>query len=151
MKRGYPKRCYECGGSVVLKTGEGRTMAYRNIPALEIPSTLAIPTCAACGEEFYNEELTEELEQALSKRYAEEVHRRVVEALDTLAPEVSQQSLENILGLSQGYLSKVRKKKTSPMIASLLLLLADDPQKNVKRLEDAWRAKGARNKRRAQG
>ncbi|MBI2375106.1 MAG: hypothetical protein HYV07_14005 [Deltaproteobacteria bacterium] len=138
MKVQAPTRCYECGGTVELRSGSGRTMPYRNIAALELPAEIVIPTCASCGEMFMSERLTSEIEDALQDRYEAALRARVLSALDALQLEIPQQELESVLGLSQGYLSKIRKKKTTPMIASLLLLLADDPRSNVERLRKAW-------------
>lgn len=149
MKLKAPTKCYECGGTVELRTGAGRTMPYRNMPAVELPADLPIPTCASCGEQFVNERLAEKVDGALASRYEEAVRERVLAALEALRHEIPQRALEQLLGLSQGYLSKIRKKKASPMIASLLLLLADDPKGNVERLRSAWRAEVEKDSRRS--
>lgn len=138
MKRRAPMRCYECGGAVELRAAPGRTMPYRNMTALELPADLELPTCTSCGEMFLNERLTDKVDAVLEEKYDDAVRARVLTALEALQHEVPQQALESLLGLSQGYLSKIRKKKTTPMIASLLLLLADDPKANVERLRRAW-------------
>ena len=143
-------RCYECGGTVELRAKAGRTMPYRNMAAVSLPDDLALPTCTSCGEMFLNERFASKVEDALEARYDAEVRGRVLGALDVLQKEIPQQTLESLLGLSQGYLSKIRKKKTSPMIASLLVLLADDPKANVERLRSAWtRTQQPTSKRRA--
>jgi hypothetical protein len=111
--------------------------AYRNIEALEAPADLEIETCVACGEEYLDEPTSERLDAALAERYAEEVRRHAVAALDKLVERIPQQQLERLLGLSQGYLSRIRREPTSALVANLLILLAEDPDR-MESLRKAW-------------
>ena len=53
MSEFKPRRCRECGeGTIRPLAKEGRRMPFRNMSALLVPSTVAIPTCDACGNEW---------------------------------------------------------------------------------------------------
>ena len=63
------RRCYECGGNVISQAQPGRTMPYKNIPALELPAALEIPTCESCGETFFDEQLDKRVDVALEAAF----------------------------------------------------------------------------------
>ncbi len=58
--------------------------------------------------------------------------------LQRLTEHVTQRRLEQSLGLSQGYLSKVRSgaSNPSPVLASCLRLLAADPEHRLHEMEE---------------
>lgn len=123
-------RCPECGrGQVKPVAVPGRTMRFLNIPNVEIPAGLAIPTCDDCGEEFMNGLLAEELDRALEVEYSARVARLATESIDVLGQDLRQDELERHLGLSQGYISKIKsgKKVPSADLALHLASLALDP------------------------
>lgn len=65
------------------------------------------------------------------------MYERAEWALDRLQHAISQRDLERLLGLSAGYLSKLKSgKRTSGPLAAVLLLLAFDPDRlgELKRL-----------------
>jgi len=126
--------CPECRkGSIAPRAVPGRRTPFKNIPDLEIPASVSIPTCDACGEEWYDARTTELLQEALQSAYQEALAARATAAVDTLKASYTQQEIERRLGLSGGYLSKIKggKDVSSPLVA-LLVLLAQDPG----RLED---------------
>lgn len=53
-------------------------MPYRNMASLPVPSTIAIPTCNHCGNEWIDEQTAEALDEALECAYADELHTRLV-------------------------------------------------------------------------
>lgn len=62
------RRCRECGeGTIHPVMMEGRKMPYRNTAALSVPSTVAIPTCNHCGNEWIDEQTAEALDTALTQ------------------------------------------------------------------------------------
>lgn len=100
----------EAAGFPLAKAG--RKTPYRNMSALAVPSTLAIPTCDNCGNEWIDPQTADALDEALETAYAEELHKRLEAALVAiLKADVTQRRLEQILGLSVGYLSRVRAKR----------------------------------------
>lgn len=72
----YPKHCPECGNDVVLTAQDGRTMPYKDMSALALPSNLEIPTCVNCGEEFFDESLTNTVDKILSELHQKESNGR---------------------------------------------------------------------------
>lgn len=130
-----------CGHEVVEKRkGVGRRCAYRNVPQLPIPADLALPTCNACGAWLLTRESAAALDAAMEPVYGAELGRRAREALATLGQEgLRQKDLEPILGLSVGYLSKLKNSKADPSapLVSVLLLLARDVQR-VDELAALW-------------
>lgn len=131
--------CVKCGGNTVrMRCRPGRTIAHRTIPALPTPADFLIPTCSRCRAEYVDAETTAALLLVLEREYQRELSRRVRAAIDALNPCISQRRLELLLGLSQGYLSKLRAGvgKPSPQLVAHLTLLARDP---ATRLMETWR------------
>lgn len=121
--------CPQCGEGIIRpRTAAGRRSPFRNIPDVEIPESVAIPTCTVCNEEWYDARTTEVLQEALQSAYQEALVSKAVSAVETLKRHCTQQELERRLGLSAGYLSKIKggKDVSSPLVC-LLLLLAHDP------------------------
>jgi hypothetical protein len=44
-------------------------MPYRNIPDLEVPADVAIPTCDSCGEQWLDANASARLDDALQSAY----------------------------------------------------------------------------------
>lgn len=135
-------KCAACGqGQVVMLAKPGRRAAFKNIPDLEVPETLELPTCELCGAEWLDERAAAQLDIALADVYRRELSRKANYALRQLkAAKLRQWDLEPLLGLSPGYLSKVKAgKDISPMLASALLLLAGAPGR-VSELREALRS-----------
>lgn len=137
-----PRRCRECGeGTVRSLAKAGRKTPYRNMSALAVPSTLAIPTCDNCGNEWIDPKTAKAIDEALQGAYAEELHKRLEAALVAIASaEITQRRLEQVLGLSLGYLSRVRAKRgdASAQLVSTLVLIAEDPKRRLSALDRAW-------------
>lgn len=133
------KLCGECGmRTVAALTVAGRHAPFKNFPALEIPESVAIPTCSNCGTEWIDRKTAAALDSALANEAAKvlsSVARKAIEFLGVILP---QRDLEAGLGLSAGYLSKVRHNKETPSaaLAGLLALLASHPAQTeeIKRL-----------------
>jgi hypothetical protein len=110
--------------------------------ALAVPSTLAIPTCDKCGNEWIDPETAEALDTALQGAYADELHKRLEAALVTIfaSADISQRRLEQVLGLSVGYLSRLRARRgdASAQLVSALALIAEDPERRISALDHVW-------------
>lgn len=121
-----PLECPVCGGTVELRASEPGARAYRNIERLMVPS-VELPICSKCGEEWLDKGATERLNEALEDAYAKALQERAEWALGRLEHAISQRELERLLGLSVGYLSKLKAgKRTSGSLTAALLLLAND-------------------------
>jgi hypothetical protein len=132
--------CAECGRrEVEPRRLEGRTSPYKNFPALAIPGDLQIPTCGNCGAEWIGARDAERIDAALAEAAGDALSRLAREALGCLVDGITQRDLEECLGLSPGYLSKVKRghEVPSPALVSALVLLAVRPGR-VRELENIW-------------
>jgi hypothetical protein len=108
--------------------------------ALAIPDDFPIPTCSRCRTEVLDAETRAALAPILGEEYRRALRRRVRRAIDTLSQHISQRRLELLLGLSQGYLSRLRSGagNPSPELVSHLALIAKDPAVRLLELERYW-------------
>jgi hypothetical protein len=138
-----PRRCRECGEGIVRPVAKrGRRMPFRNLAALPVPASLAIPTCNQCGAEWIDPKTAKALDDALQGAYADELHKRLDAALDAILAfgGISQRRIEQVLGLSPGYLSRVRSRRgdASAQLVSALALIAEDPKRRLNELDQVW-------------
>lgn len=136
---GFP--CPQCNrGDIERRPGPHRRMAYRHISDLELPPTLELPTCSACGELWLDAKTTRRVQEALEAEYRRQLTLKAERALDTLQPHLPQRELERLLGVSAGWLSKVKngREPSAPMTA-VLMLLAEQPER-VEELRRLWSA-----------
>jgi hypothetical protein len=142
MSEFKPRRCRECGEGTIRPVAKaGWKMPFRNMSALSVPSTLAIPTCDNCGNEWIDPKTAKAIDEALQAAYTDVLHRRLEKALVTiLSTDVTQRRLEQLLGLSLGYLSRVRSKRgdASAQLVSALALIAEDPKRRLNELDQVW-------------
>lgn len=133
--------CVSCGRKTVRKRGRpGRTASYRNMRALPVPAHFPIPTCSRCHQEFIDPQTASELDGVLRELYRSSLKARVRRAIDQLTEVISQRRLEMLLGLSQGYLSRLRAGDgtPSPELVNHLALIARDPRARLKEIEGYW-------------
>ena len=100
----------------------------------------AFPTCDNCGAEWLDEKTAEELDKVLDAAFRKELRARAVKALESITKHLSQRSLESLLGLSQGYLSKLKSGDRDPSaeLVSQLALISKDPKKRILELKVYW-------------
>ncbi len=135
------RRCHECGiGKVVPQARKGRFARYKTMPKLEIPADLPIPTCDNCGAEWLDEKTTQALDTALDNAFRTALRERAVKAIKKITSHISQRKLESLLGLSHGYISKLRTggKNPSAELVSQLALISRDPDQRILELEKFW-------------
>jgi hypothetical protein len=140
-RRVTERRCRACGtGSIKPLARPGRRARYKTIVALEVPGDVAIPTCDRCGTEWLTESTARELDAALERAYRRVLHDQARRAIDLLAAHATMRRLEQLLGLSHGYLSKIRAgdRVPSPELVGHLALLARDPRRRLRELEELW-------------
>jgi hypothetical protein len=137
-----PKRCRACGaGTIRPARAKGRTQSYRGI-LLPIPEHIAIPTCDSCGAEWINRAVARAIDAALEEGYQRELRDRFDRAIARLRSHgITLGTLERVMRLSQGYLSKLRSpragRKLSATLVSHLMLLAKEPRR-VREAEELW-------------
>lgn len=123
--------CAACGKGVVRRTGRaGRVDVYKGL-TLPLPADLALNECDACGEMYATVADAESIDLALATAYAAHVRGRVESSIGRLqAAGLSLAAVERELGLSEGYLSKIRKSvEPSFQLVALLAVIAENPQK----------------------
>jgi len=118
----------------------GRTRPYRNMRALPIPEDFPLPTCIKCRTEVLDKETHAKLAPLLLEEYRSALRRRIRRIIDALTGHTSQRKLELLLGLSQGYLSRLRSGSgnPSPELVSHLALIAKDPSVRLLELQRYW-------------
>jgi hypothetical protein len=132
-------RCVKCKRLAVRGVCRpGRTVGYRNLGAIPVPPDFPIPTCSRCGAEYSPNVAI--LETCLRPSYLAELRRRAALSVPLVCcSQISQRKLELLLGLSQGYLSRLKAEAGTPSAAlvSLLHLLAIDPNL-LRELQRFW-------------
>lgn len=141
MSEFKPRRCVECGeGTVRLLAKAGRRMPFRNMAAVTVPADFQIPTCDRCGAERIDGPTSEALDVVLEGAYSQELSNRLARSLErVLSYGVTQRRLEQLLGLSQGYLSRLKTERGdgSAQIVATLALLAED-RRRLDELNRLW-------------
>ena len=135
------RKCIHCGAKAVKpRSGIGRTTRYRTMPTMLIPKEILIPACGRCGSEYLDEATSASLATLLQEAYQACLRTRARVAIDILSKHISQRKLEQRLGLSQGYLSRLRAGdgNPSPELVSHLGLLCQDPPNRLVELERFW-------------
>lgn len=135
------RRCIHCGTKAVKpRKGIGRTICYRTMPCMQIPNDILVPTCGRCKSEFLDEDAVALLTPSLQTAYLQSLRTRIRIAIDILSKHISQRRLERVLGLSQGYLSRLRagSGNPSPELSSHLAILCHDPPTRLMELERFW-------------
>ncbi len=130
-------KCHACfQGEVVPTTGAGRTSRYKAIQNLPVPEDLVMPTCNHCGEVWFSPADAKRIDAAMEVVYRQELVRRVQAVLPS--PKDADR-VERDLGLSRGYLSRLRKgtKAPSEALVALLALIRQKPQTLVQ-VEEFW-------------
>jgi len=134
--------CAACGkGRIVPSSAPGRRFRYQMMPALEVPATLALPTCERCGELWLDARAARKLETALRQVHARELATRAERALRVLTARYPNHELELLLGVPKGSLSRLAKSRApSAALVGLLMLLAEEPSR-VAELRSLWEAR----------
>lgn len=116
--------CGCCNQPAIAKRGEGRFGTYRDV-RVPIPDELVSYHCAATGKLCADPALI----AALHRGYREGLRHSCGDSLAKLAGVRSGRRLEQLLGLSQGYLCRLKNGKAQPSrcLSVLLALLARYP------------------------
>jgi NMD protein affecting ribosome stability and mRNA decay len=135
------KKCHECGARAVRPLAKpGRMTKYRSME-MEIPAALEIPTCAECGTEWFDGPTDAALDAALEDTYQRRLKESLKADLETIfGTGISQANLERALGVSEGYISKLKREERNPgcELVVAVRLLATDPAKMVPKATDVF-------------
>lgn len=139
-RRSECDKCPQCGGNARRCGRPGRTIPYRTVPALEIPATALIPRCRKCSHEWLDARAQADLKPVLTETYRSDLRRRFRSELPKVLLCITQRRLEQILGLSQGYLSRLLAGAGTPSseLVSNIGLIALDPEERLRQLERFW-------------
>lgn len=131
----YDRVCAACGGTVRRFARAGRTGRYKGFE-LPLPSSLELVECERCGERFVSRTDRGRIEEALAAEYRRHLRAKLEVALRKLDDAGFKLiDVERELGLSAGYLSKVRKRvEPSFQLVALLSLVADEPLRATAKL-----------------
>ena len=100
-------------------------MRYRNIAALPIPADFPIPTCGRCAAEYLSRATCDHLAPLLLRSYQAALRSAAAKLVTAATAKISQRRLEALLGVSQGYLSRLKSQSGQPssILVALLHLL----------------------------
>ena len=152
VKKLWPVSCPLCGaGKIRIVRGEGRHAKHRNVE-LPVPASMGIPTCTNCGSEWIDAVTARQLDAVMQRVYEDHLKAEALRLLQELAQQaVPQNRVERLLGLSQGYLSKVRSGASRPsaMLVACLRLLSRDTDERLAEIDaDRPATKATRRSRR---
>jgi len=107
---------------------------------MPIPDDLPIPACGRCQSEYLDDATNTALAPKLQEAFLIDLRIRARVAVDILSHHISQRKLEQMVGLSQGYLSRLRAgaSNPSPELIAHLAMLCMDPQQRLAELERFW-------------
>jgi transcriptional regulator with XRE-family HTH domain len=76
----------------------------------------------------------------MERVYRETLRRLVQRSIEELTQQVEQRLVERLLGLSEGYISKLKRGEREPSadLAAHLATLARNPKKRLRELEETW-------------
>lgn len=132
-----------CRGEIRRASLGGRKMRFRQIPDLELPASVEGPVCSECGELWMDAATTKAISDALQVVWSEAMTRKAQVAIEVLRKTTPQRELESLLGLSPGWLSKIKGgRETSAPTAAALMLLANEPGR-VDELRTSWEVFGS--------
>lgn len=140
-KNSVVRRCHECGvGQVRPLARAGRRTRYKTME-LEIPKQVEIPTCDNCGAEWMDRQVVRAIDQALESAYREALRALWGEVMQKITTHTSMRRVEQALGLSEGYLSKVTNGRSEPSaeLISHLGLIAKDVEPRLREISGLWR------------
>jgi transcriptional regulator with XRE-family HTH domain len=101
--------------------------------------TLPIPACGRCKSEYLSQ-AAQQLPRSTKEAFLTDLRTRARVAVDILSHHISQRKLELLLGLSQGYLSRLRAGVSNPSaeLVAHLAMLCQDPPTRLAELERFW-------------
>jgi DNA-binding transcriptional regulator YiaG len=139
--RTWEVKCFSCDeGTIAQRNARGQIVGYRDERAIPIEADLIVHLCDHCGEMLLDADAAARLSAVLEPSYRRLKVRRVMEAVDGIraALDISQRDLERLIGVSDGYISKLRHGRRVPDATTLRLLhlINADPHAAVRRIAE---------------
>lgn len=133
------KRCALCEKGTVTPVATQTPMPHAHVTALKPAWPVNVPTCDHCHEQFINTATARALDAALEAALQALQARLVSQAIERLGTVRTQRQWEKRLGLSPGYLSRLKTgKEGSVVLTTLLGLLAQAPARQWQQVEALW-------------
>jgi hypothetical protein len=116
--------CAECGGTVDMAPGVGRTREFSRGFSVPIPDDFLIPTCGRCGELYVLPEIEQKLNAVLRKRLLQmqaDHYRTLVDIL-MCRNGIKQKDVVRACGVTPSYMSHILngKRRASTTLTRLL-------------------------------
>lgn len=127
MSEFTPFRCAECGHQVTRARPRPDVLwDMGDGVRLPLPGELLIPSCDHCDESYIDTALGKAIDAALEPAFVSARARSASKAIDRVIEStgISQRALEDVCGVSAGYLSKVRHGERNVSVTLLRLLEA---------------------------
>lgn len=136
----YPYPCPACAGAVTLATGPGRTRRVHAVANVLMPASLAVPTCQQCGTEWLDAADAARIDAAMAAAYRQALCAGAVQLVAALPAAGVVAEVEAALGLTRGYLSRIRAGAKAPSagLVADLALIAVDPRRRLAELQVFW-------------
>lgn len=133
------KRCPACEKGTVTPIPTQTPMPYRHVTALRPAWPVNVPTCDQCREQFINTATARSLDAALEAALQSRQTQLLSDAIERLGTVRTQRQWEKRLGLSPGYLSRLKTGKDGSVVLTTLLgLLGQAPARQWRQVEDLW-------------
>ena len=118
-------------------------VSYRNV-RMPVPAGISVQHCARCERDYLDAPVAATVAATFKVAYERDLKVRVRAAIDAVTRVVSQRRLEKLLGLSQGYVSRLRAGagNPSPELVTHLALIARDPTARLREIEVYWASPG---------
>lgn len=141
LERSYSRTCFTCGeGTIALRNARGLRVPYKDEREVPIEVDVEVHLCDRCGEMLLDEDAALRLDAVQESTYRRLRVRRAAEAVEGIcaALDVTQRELERLIGVSDGYVSKLLHGRRVPDATTLRLLhlIHADPHAAVRRIAE---------------
>jgi hypothetical protein len=128
---------------VRLVAEPGRRTTYKFLE-LDVPADLGVPACDRCEVEWHNDTTAAVFDEAMEQVFRRELATIAQRALDRIdAAGVRQSDVERAIGLSPGYLSKIKRgeRAPEPALVAQLAIISMDPDARLADAQRVWTSK----------
>ena len=133
------KACPLCEKGTISAVATREPMPFRHVVSLQPSRPIPVPTCDRCGERFIDTATARALDEALEEALLTLNQNLVADAIERLAAVHPERQWEKRLGLSPGYLSRLKAgKESSVALTTLLVLLGQSPTRQWSQFERLW-------------